>query len=354
MKKVVVLGGGGFIGGHLAKRLKDYSNWVRICDIKRHEYFDHSDICHEFIVGDLRDPKVVSTIIDDTIDEVYQLAADTGGASYILTGENDADIMYNSALINLNVLNECVGKKIKKVFYASSGSVYSNTLNFEESSIYPANPESEHGWEKIFSERLFLSFKRNYGLNVKIGRLHTVFGPQGTWDGGKENVVSAICRKTIEAIDGEDIEVWGDGTQERSFMYVDDCVTAILKLMDSEFSGPVNIGSEELITINKLAQMVIDISEKNSSIYNLRGDNFWEKYGFSNPLGVRRRNSNNILFKDKVGWEGKMTLLEGIKKTYEWISEQSNETKWIFESPDGGKTVTKRKMYTPVQLKIVK
>lgn len=364
MKKVVVLGGGGFIGGHLAKRLKDYGHWVRICDIKRHEYFDHSDICHEFIVGDLRNPKVVSTVIDDTIDEVYQLAADMGGAGYIFTGENDANVMHNSALINLNVVHECVIKKVKKIFYSSSACMYPehNQLdpdnpNCEESSAYPANPDSEYGWEKLFSERLFLAFNRNYGLDVRIARFHNIFGPQGTWDGGKEKAPAAMCRKVAElnekSIDNF-IEVWGDGYQTRSFMYVDECVTAVLKLMDSEFTGPVNIGSEEMVTINELAQMAIDISGKNVSIYNIQGNDFFEKYGFPCPLGVRGRNSDNKLFVEKVGWETKMTLLEGMKKTYDWISEQVSNTPWIFESPDNGKTVNKRKAYASPKMRVIR
>ena len=361
MKKVVVLGGGGFIGGHLAKRLKDYGHWVRICDIKRHEYFDHTDICHEFIVGDLRDPKVVSTVIDDTIDEVYQLAADMGGAGYIFTGENDANVMHNSALINLNVVQECVTKKVKKVFYSSSACMYPehnqldpNNPNCEESSAYPANPDSEYGWEKLFSERLFLAFNRNYGLDVRVARFHNIFGPQGTWEGGKEKAPAAMCRKTAESSDGDFLEVWGDGQQTRSFMYVDECVTAVLKLMASDFVGPVNIGSEEMVTINELAQMAIEISGKEISIHNIQGEEFIKKYGFPCPLGVRGRNSDNNLFREKVGWETRMTLLEGMKKTYEWISEQVSETKWIFESPDGGKTVNKRKAYTPSNLRVVR
>ena len=362
MKKVVVLGGGGFIGGHLAKRLKDYGHWVRICDIKRHEYFDHSDICHEFIVGDLRDPGVVSTVIDDTIDEVYQLAADMGGAGYIFTGENDANVMHNSALINLNVVHECAKKKVKKVFYSSSACMYpehnqldSNNPNCEESSAYPANPDSEYGWEKLFSERLFLAFNRNYGLDVRIARFHNIFGPQGTWDGGKEKAPAAMCRKVAEIQNEEEgLEVWGDGQQTRSFMYVDECVTAVLKLMDSSFMGPVNIGSEEMVTINELAQIAIDLSEKNIQINNIQGEEFVQKYGFVCPLGVRGRNSDNKLFMEKVGWETKMTLREGMKKTYEWIEEQVKQIEWIYESPDNGKTVRRRKPFTPPKFKIIR
>ncbi len=244
MKKIVVLGGGGFIGGHLAKRLKNDGNWVRVCDLKRHEYFTQDEFCNEFIVGDLRDPNVVSLVIDDSIDEVYQLAADMGGAGYIFTGDNDANVMHNSALINLNVVHECVKKKVGKVFYSSSACMYPehnqldpNNPNCEESSAYPANPDSEYGWEKLFSERLFLAFNRNYGLDVRIARFHNIFGPQGTWEGGKEKSPAAMCRKAAEVNDWDkipnqvrptyELEVWGDGQQTRSFLYVDECVEYI-------------------------------------------------------------------------------------------------------------------------------
>jgi len=258
MKRVVVLGGGGFIGGHLAKRLKEEGNHVRICDIKKHEYFYHDEICHEFILGDLTDPKVVDTVIEEGVDEVYQLAADMGGALYIFTGENDANLMHNSAMINLNVSRECVKKNVKKVFYSSSACMYPehNQLdpenpNCEESSAYPANPDSEYGWEKLFSERVFLAYNRNYGLNVRIARFHNIFGPQGTWTGGREKSPAAMCRKVAEAKEGDVIEVWGNGLQTRSFLYVDECVEAVLRLMSSDFTGPVNIGSEEMVTINQ-------------------------------------------------------------------------------------------------------
>ena len=222
MKRVVILGGGGFIGGHLAKRLKQEGNHVRICDIKKHEYFSHDEICHEFILGDLTDPNVVKLVIEEGVDEVYQLAADMGGALYIFTGENDANVMYNSATINLNVAHECVNKKVKKVFYSSSACMYPehNQLdplnpNCEESSAYPANPDSEYGWEKLFSERLYLAFNRNYGLDVRVARFHNIFGPQGTWMGGREKSPAAMCRKASETEDGGTIEVWGNGQQTR-------------------------------------------------------------------------------------------------------------------------------------------
>jgi len=334
MKKVVVLGGGGFIGGHLAKKLKDEGNHVRVCDLKRHEYFNQDEICHEFILGDLTNPSVVSLVIDEDVDEVYQLAADMGGALYIFTGENDANVMHNSAMINLNVARECVLKKVKKVFYSSSACMYPehnqmdpNNPNCEESSAYPANPDSEYGWEKLFSERLFLSYNRNYGLDVRIARFHNVFGPGGTWMGGKEKSPAAMCRKSSESEAGGEIEVWGSGNQTRSFLYIDECLKAVEKFMNSDFIGPVNIGSEEMVTINQLAQMAIDISGKNLKIKNLHGEEFIEKYGFKCPSGVNGRNSDNTLFREKVGWESKKPLYEGLKKTYDWIDNKVKEQK---------------------------
>jgi GDP-D-mannose 3',5'-epimerase len=331
MKRIVILGGGGFIGGHLGKRLKNEGHHVRICDIKKHEYFNHDEICDEFIVGDLRDPKVVDLVIEDDVDEVYQLAADMGGAGYIFTGEHDADVMHNSALINLNVAHECVKKNAGKVFYSSSACMYPehNQLDPEnpncvESSAYPANPDSEYGWEKLFSERVFLSFNRNYDLNVRIARFHNIFGPQGTWNGGKEKAPAAMCRKASESSNGDSLEVWGDGLQTRSFLYVDECVDAVLRLMESDFTGPVNIGSEEMVTINELAQMAIDISGKNIKIDNISGNRFVEKYGHKCPVGVRGRNSDNKLYKEMVGWEVSQPLRVGMEKTYEWINKMNN------------------------------
>ena len=254
MKKVIVLGGGGFIGGHLSKKLFNDGCHVRIADIKNHEYFNHNEICNEFIKCDLRDPKAVELVISEGCDEVYQLAADMGGAGYIFTGENDANVMHNSALINLNVVHECVKKKVKKIFYSSSACMYPerNQLdpdnpNCTEDSAYPASPDSEYGWEKLFSERLYLTFNRNYKLNVRIARFHNIFGPYGTWDGGKEKAPAAMCRKVAEKNNNEFIEVWGDGQQTRSFLYVTECVEAIQRLMNSNFMGPVNIGSEEKV-----------------------------------------------------------------------------------------------------------
>jgi nucleoside-diphosphate-sugar epimerase len=338
MKKILILGGGGFIGGHLSKRLYDEGNFVRVVDIKQHEYFKQEEYCTEFILGDLRDQNLVSRVmfapnqtslndIENSFDEVYQLAADMGGAGYIFTGENDANVMHNSALINLNVVDYATKFNVKKVFYSSSACMYPehNQLNpenpnCEESSAYPANPDSEYGWEKLFSERLYLSFKRNYGLNVRIVRFHNIFGPYGTWDGGKEKAPAAMCRKVAES--DTEIEVWGDGKQTRSFLYIDECIEAVLRLMDSNFVGPVNIGSEEMVTINQLAQMAIDISEKNIKIKNIQGDEFQLKYGFKCPVGVRGRNSDNKLYETKIGWSVSEPLIEGMKKTYEWINKQ--------------------------------
>jgi GDP-D-mannose 3',5'-epimerase len=351
MKKILVLGGGGFIGGHLAKKLKDEGCWVRICDVKKHEYFQENEICHEFVQGDLKDINVVKNVllspdqkiitkfvdfenhidevIGDSFDEVYQLAADMGGAAYIFTGENDANVMHNSSLINLNVLNESVKYDIKKIFYSSSACMYPehnqldpNNPNCEESSAYPANPDSEYGWEKLFSERLFLAYHRNYNLNVRIGRFHNVFGPMGTWKGGKEKSPAAMCRKVSECEDNASIEVWGDGQQTRSFLFIDECLEAVERLMNSDFMEPVNIGSEEMVTINQLAQMTIDISQKNVKIDNLYGDEFFNKYGFKCPLGVKGRKSDNKLFREKIGWEPFKLLIDGLKETYNWIDHQ--------------------------------
>ena len=354
MKTALVLGGGGFIGGHLAKKLKEDGYWVRVVDIKnQHEFWDHKDMCNDYVCGDLRDPSIVSSVfrierdpnhkdviysyslhkqpftVIDSFDEVYQLAADMGGAGYIFTGENDANIMHNSALVNLNTVLEASKTGVGRIFYSSSACMYPernqldpNNPNCEESSAYPANPDSEYGWEKLFSERLFLSFMRNYGLDVKVARFHNIFGPMGTWDGGKEKAPAAMCRKASLS-DGK-MEVWGDGLQTRSFLYIDECIEAILRLMrQDEFVGPVNIGSEEMVTINELAQMAIDISGKNVKINNLDGQDFIDKYGFPCPMGVRGRNSDNKLFKEKIGWEPTQPLYEGMKKTYEWINKQT-------------------------------
>lgn len=336
MKSALILGGGGFIGGHLAKRLKEEGFFVRIVDIKpKHEFWTDEQISNEYVSGDLRNPIVVNTVMTapngfDSFDEVYQLAADMGGAGYIFTGDNDANVMHNSSLINLNVVHEAVQQKVKRIFYSSSACMYPehNQLdplnpNCEESSAYPANPDSEYGWEKLFSERLFLAFNRNYKLDVRVARFHNIFGPFGTWDGGKEKAPAAMCRKAAETDEGGSIEVWGDGMQTRSFLYIDECVEAVLRFMrQNTFLGPVNIGSEELVTINQLAQMAIELSEKNITINNIEGADFVSKYGFSCPVGVKGRNSDNKLFESKMNWSVSKPLLEGMTKTFEWVNEQ--------------------------------
>jgi nucleoside-diphosphate-sugar epimerase len=329
MKKILVLGGGGFIGGHIAKKLKQKGNYVKICDIKNHEHFSIDEICDEFFLGDLADPITVSSVIDCDYDEVYQLAADMGGAGYIFTGENDANLMHNSAMINLNVVNECIKKRVKKVFYSSSACMYPEhnqidpeNPNCEESSAYPANPDSEYGWEKLFSERLYLAYNRNYGLNVRIARFHNIYGPYGTWIGGKEKAPAAMCRKVAETQDNGQIEVWGNGKQTRSFLYIDECVEAVFRLMDGDFIGPVNIGSEEMVSINEMAQMIIDISGKKINIVNIDGDDFIKKYGYKCPLGVKGRNSNNDLYYKKIGWKVSEPLIYGLEKTYQWINKK--------------------------------
>jgi nucleoside-diphosphate-sugar epimerase len=344
MKKALVLGAGGFIGSHLVKRLKEEGYWVRGVDLKLPEHW--VSVADEFVIGDLRDIKLVSNVMfspgqtseddkENSFDEVYQLAADMGGALYIFTGEHDADVMHNSALINLNVAHEAVKKSAKRVFYSSSACMYPehnqldpNNPNCEESSAYPANPDSEYGWEKLFSERLYLAFQRNYNLKVRIARFHNIFGPYGTWQGGKEKAPAAMCRKVAETPNGGEIEVWGDGQQTRSFLYIDDCINAVLKFMRQEdFAGPVNIGSEEMVTINQLAQMAINSSGKSIGVKNIEGEEFKEKYGFKCPVGVRGRNSDNKLYREKMGEEFDRPLYIGIDETYKWIENKLNNLK---------------------------
>ena len=318
-KTALVCGAGGFIGGHLVKRLKSEGFWVRGVDLKFHEHAETE--ADDFAIGDLRDQRFVREVVDQRFDEVYQLAADMGGAGYIFTGENDADIMHNSATINLNVLDACHKRNIKRVFYSSSACMYPehNQLdpdnpNCVEDSAYPANPDSEYGWEKLFSERLYLAYNRNYGMECRVARYHNIFGPLGTWQGGKEKAPAAMCRKVAEAHDGGSIEVWGDGKQTRSFLYIDECIEGTTKLLRSDFEGPVNIGSDEMITINGLAEMVIDIADKDVSVHNIPG-----------PLGVRGRNSDNNLIKEKLGWAPSQTLREGMEKTYAWIATEAKK-----------------------------
>jgi GDP-D-mannose 3', 5'-epimerase len=329
MKKALVCGAGGFIGGHLVKYLKAKGYWVRGVDLKLNEFHDVHKIADDFVLGDLRDPTVVSSVIEQDMGELYQLAADMGGAGFVFTGVNDADIMHNSALINLNVAHEASKKRVKKIFYSSSACMYPehNQLdpdnpNCVEDSAYPANPDSEYGWEKLFSERLFLAFARNKGLTVRIARFHNIFGEYGTWTGGREKAPAAFCRKVCGALEGDSIEIWGPGTQTRSFLHVSECCEAVYRFMDSDFEGPVNIGSEEMIAINDFAQMAIDISGKNLKIYNIDKEEFVKKYGHKCPIGVNGRNSDNNLYRQKVGWEVSQPLIEGMEKTYEWIKKQ--------------------------------
>lgn len=329
MKKILVCGAGGFIGGAMMKRLKSEGHWVRGVDLKEHEFFDAYSTADEFIVGDLRDPRVCDEVVSEDIDEIYQFAADMGGAGFVFTGENDADIMHNSAMINLNIAEQCVKKEIKRVFYSSSACMYPEhnqqdpeNPNCVEDSAYPAHPDSEYGWEKLFSERLWMAFARNYGLTVRVARYHNIFGPEGTWDGGREKAPAAFCRKAALAEEGGEIEVWGPGNQTRSFLYIDECIEATRRFMDSDFTGPVNIGSEEMISINNFAKMAIDISDKRVIIYNIDGEDFKNKYGFQCPLGVRGRNSDNTLYREKIGWSPSQPLIEGMRKTYKWIYKQ--------------------------------
>lgn len=316
MKKVLITGAGGFIGSHLVKALKKEGCWVRGVDLKYPEFSETE--ADDFVVGDLRDQQFVRTIIDMKFDEVYQLAADMGGAGYIFTGENDAAVMHNSAMINLNILEACKNRNIKNIFYSSSACMYPEynqtdpeNPNCKEDSAYPANPDSEYGWEKLFSERLYFAYNRNFGMNCSVARYHNIFGPEGTWRGGKEKAPAALCRKVATAINGKNIEVWGDGLQTRSFLYIDECIKGTVLLLRSKFNGPVNIGSEEMISINDLAKLIIKISEKDISIRNIPG-----------PEGVRGRNSDNKLIKDKLDWAPSMALSEGIVNTYQWIQGQ--------------------------------
>jgi len=316
MKKALVLGAGGFIGSHLVNKLKSEGFWVRGADLKNPEFSPTG--ADDFIIGDLREQEVCRRVLDQNFDQVYQLAADMGGAGYIFTGENDANVMHNSVLININIVELCVKHKVGKVFYSSSACMYPEHNQMDpdnpkcnEDSAYPANPDSEYGWEKLFSERLFLAFQRNYGLQARVARFHNIFGIEGTWQGGKEKAPAAICRKVAMAEEGSYIEIWGDGKQTRSFLYVDECVEAVRRLVESDFSGPVNIGSEEMISINDLAKMVIEISGKNISISNIPG-----------PTGVRGRNSDNKLIGEKLGWQPSRPLREGMERTYKWISAQ--------------------------------
>jgi nucleoside-diphosphate-sugar epimerase len=316
-KKTLVCGAGGFIGSHLAKRLKKEGYWVRGVDLKYPEF--SKTAADDFVIGDLRDQLVCKKITEDIqFDEVYQLAADMGGAGYVFTGEHDADIMHNSATINLNMVERCRITKVGKIFYSSSACIYPkynqedpNNPKCSEDSAYPAYPDSEYGWEKLFSERLYLAFHRNYGMEIRMARYHNVFGPEGAWNDGKEKAPAAICRKVAMAPDGGEIEIWGDGKQTRSFLYIYEFLEGTIRLMRSNWTGPVNIGSDEMVTIDKLAEMIMQIAGKRLSIKHIPG-----------PLGVRGRNSDNRLIEKKLNWRPTQPLIEGLKKTYNWIEEQ--------------------------------
>jgi len=339
-KTALVLGAGGFIGSHMVKRLREEGYWVRGIDLKYPEYSVSQ--ANEFVIGDLRDVNLVRRAVRFTgylgnfykdiadkfaepFDEIYQFAADMGGAGFVFTGENDADIMHNSVSINLNVLdeqhklNELTQQNKTKIFYSGSACMYPehNQLDPDnpdcrEESAYPANPDSEYGWEKLFSERLYFAYNRNYGIPVRVARYHNIFGPEGTWEGGREKAPAAICRKVAYLPEnGGAIEVWGDGLQTRSFLFIDECIEATRRLMDSDFMGPVNIGSEEMVTINQLVDTAAKVADKEVQKIHIDG-----------PLGVRGRNSNNDLIREKLGWDYSQTLEEGIAKTYAWIEEQ--------------------------------
>lgn len=323
-KTALICGAGGFIGSHLAKRLKEEGYWVRGVDLKYPEFCETA--CDDFVIGDLRDPHVCERVViaptaHDSFDEVYQLAADMGGMGYISC--HDAEIMHNSALININMVEACRVANVKKIFYSSSACVYPeyNQLDPQnpkctESSAYPAAPDTEYGWEKLFSERLYRSYAKDYGMNIRIARFHNVFGPEGTWMGGREKAPAALCRKVAEAKDGDSIPIWGKGDQTRSFLYIDECIEGVRRLMNSDVEDVINIGSDEMISINDLAYLIAKISGKNISVVNVRG-----------PEGVRGRNSDNTLIKTLLGWAPSASLEAGLRKTYPWVLEQVKRSK---------------------------
>lgn len=316
MKTALVCGAGGFIGSHMVRRLKDEGYWVRGVDLKFPEFWE--TVADDFVIGDLREQDLCRRIVDRRFDEVYQFAADIGGAGYVFTGVHDADIMHNSAQINLNMLDVCHKRNVKRIFYSSSACIYPeyNQLdpdnpNCAEDSAYPAQPDSEYGWEKLFSERIYLAYRRNKGMEVRIARFHNIFGPYGSWKDGKEKAPAAMCRKVAMAPDGGEIEIWGDGKQTRSFLYIDECLDGVLRLTRSDWSGPVNIGSDEMVSIDQLADMAMEIAGKKLAKKHIDG-----------PLGVRGRNSDNRLIQEKLGWRPSRPLREGLEKTYRWIAAQ--------------------------------
>jgi nucleoside-diphosphate-sugar epimerase len=322
MKKTLVCGAGGFIGSHLVKRLKKDGYWVRGADLKYPRF--GKTAADDFVIGDLRDPNVCKKVADQPFDRLYQLAADMGGAGFVFSGDNDADIMHNSALINLNMVEAAYKAKVKRIFYSSSACMYPernqmdpNNPKCSEDSAYPAAPDSEYGWEKLFSERVYLAFRCNYKIDVRIARFHNIFGPEGSWNDGREKAPAAFCRKVAETADGGEIEMWGDGVQTRSFLYIDECLEGIEKLMTStDFFGPVNIGSEEMVSINQLAEMIMKIAGKKLRIKHIPG-----------PLGVRGRNSDNKLIAEKLKWKPSKPLVEGLAKTYKWIGQMMEKEK---------------------------
>ena len=341
-KKALVLGAGGFIGSHMVKRLKDEGYWVRGVDLKHPEFSRHQ--ADEFVIGDLRDKSFVNRVVEwkgwqgnffnsipykmiESFDEIYQFAADMGGAGYIFTGENDADIMHNSATINLNLLDAIVkaqreNRSTPKVFYSSSACAYPSHIQedvdnpgLKEDDAYPANPDSDYGWEKLFSERLYLAYSRNHDIPVRVARYHNIYGPEGTWDGGKEKAPAAMCRKVASVASGETVDCWGDGEQTRSFLYIDDCLAATRRLMDSSCEEVINIGSEEMVTINELIHTAAKVADKEIKINHIDG-----------PLGVRGRNSQNDMIREKLKWDYQYSLEEGMSLTYNWISDQVYQT----------------------------
>ncbi|MDX2476059.1 MAG: NAD-dependent epimerase/dehydratase family protein [Gammaproteobacteria bacterium] len=321
MKAALVCGAGGFIGSHMVKRLKREGFWVRGVDLKLPQFAETE--ADDFLVADLRDPVICREVIDRKFDEVYQLAADMGGAGYIFIGENDADIMHNSAMINLNILEACRRRNVKRLFYSSSACVYPEFNQMEadtpvtsEDSVYPAQPDSDYGWEKLFSERMYMAYARNHAIESRVARYHNIFGPEGAWNDGKEKVPAAMCRKVAMARDSGEIEIWGDGEQTRSFLFIDECLEATTRLTRSTWDGPVNIGSSEMVSINQLARMTMEIAGKKLTIKHIPG-----------PLGVRGRNSDNRLIEQKLGWSPSELLYRGLEKTYLWIDQQVSAEK---------------------------